>query len=55
MTEVKQFAINQEKHPHTLTILTKWKEEKVNISERICQLIDKYAEQQQGASKPQNG
>jgi hypothetical protein len=55
MTHVKQFAINQQKHPHTLNTLTKRKEENVNISERICQLIDKYAEQQQGASKAQNG
>jgi hypothetical protein len=47
MTFVQQFAINNCKYPHTIEILDRWKKEGVNISERICRLIEeKYAESQ---------
>ena len=40
MSYIKQFSVDPTKHPKTIEILESWKEQRVNISDKICQLID---------------
>ena len=54
MGYVKTFSIDADQHPNTLDYIAKWKKQGINISEKICQLIDaeEASKEERGRGEP---
>ncbi|HKH86947.1 MAG TPA: hypothetical protein VKA40_10390 [Nitrososphaera sp.] len=51
MPFIRQFSVNIEKHPTTIETIDNWKKRGINISDKICQLIDAEATKGQGVQQ----
>lgn len=58
MVYVRQFSVDTDTHPKTIEQLEKWKKQRINISRKICQIIDTEAmkeEEKEGSNGNNNG
>jgi hypothetical protein len=44
MSYVRQFSVDHEKHPKTIAYIDRWKKQGLNLSDKICSIIDREAE-----------